>query len=152
MQATVTTNRFGVNRSSIKLAAAALGLVGSIAIGGAAISFSGEDDATPIRSRSVVVAPAQTTSNPHFMEMNQLPEAGDTLMMSDRASMVEMFRQDSGIAPIVAPSNHRFLDMNVLPEAPAVIQPNYRLMDLNVLPGDDTPELPPAAQWGATRY
>ena len=123
-QTTVTTKRFGVNLSQAKLAAVAFSIIGSIALGGAAISVT-SNDASPVQQPTAAVAKPKTTSNTVVMEMNQLPQA----------TTIEI-------------PNYALLDLNVLPEASAVVHPNYALLDLNILPGDDIDKLPPIGRDG----
>lgn len=176
MQATVTTKRVGIDPLRVKLAAASLGIMGSLVIGATAISLTMDDDAQSSITSAASIAGSQTTSNVRFMEMNELPysprvmqpsfqeyrlaemnvlpDSGASTTSSDRADVIGTI-QALGHAvqtPIVSFETMRFREMNTLPDVAPNVVTNHRLFKMNILPGDDTPLLAPASDQRGTPY
>jgi hypothetical protein len=140
-QATIATKRF--HRGQLKVAALAIGLAASVAIGAVAVNATRGDEAAVSSSSR----PARATSSKQmqFMEWNtQLPEVAPSRATS-RYDDGDVLRQARPATP-----NYRLIDQNVLPgdDVQAVdTQAHYRLIDQNVLPGDDL-QLPPVGEDG----
>ena len=176
MQATVTTKHVGLDLSRIKLAAASLGIIGSLVIGATTISLAMNDDAQSSITSAASIAGSQTTSNVRFMEMNELPyaplavqlsfqeyrlaemnvlpDSGASTPSGDRADVIGTMRTiDSAVEPpVVSFQSVRLQEMNMLPDVAARVGGNYRLLEMNILPGDAVRLVPPASDQRGTPY
>jgi hypothetical protein len=140
MQANTTLKRFAPGQ--FKVAALAIGIAASVAVG--AITYSQTRDTAPAisTSRPVVVKSAEEI---RFFELNtQFPEAApvsieDWLYQREVAHLNQLAIAEAQQEVAYQRMLQEFYEVNQLVEPAPVVIPNYRLLDMNVLPGDDVP-------------